>query len=236
MATYNGERFLRCQLDSILSCLTPNDELVVSDDGSTDGTLEILKRYADTSSVPIHIIEGPHRGVVANFGNALAHAKGDIVFLSDQDDVWHEDKVVRVLAAFSDSSCSVVVHDARIVDSEQKATGETLFQRRHSRPGFLKNIVKNSYVGCCMAMKRNLLQAIMPIPENIEMHDWWIGLVSEMVGSSTFIDDQLIDYRRHSNNVSRMSHYPICKMVAIRWVMLRELAKRRRILRAGESK
>lgn len=135
MATYNGERYIRQQLDSILACLSAGDELVVSDDGSTDGTLGILASYAGRSTVGIRVIDGPHRGVIANFDNALRNAKGDFIFLSDQDDVWHPDKVEKVMAAFAKSDCGIVVHDARLVDGGGKPLGETLYERRQSKPG-----------------------------------------------------------------------------------------------------
>lgn len=234
MATYNGEKYIQQQLDSILACLSVDDELVVSDDGSTDGTAGILESYAQNSLTPIHIINGPRRGVIANFNNALMQAKGDYIFLSDQDDIWNQDKVEKVTSAFRDNDCTVVVHDARIVDAQCIPIGQTLFEYRHSGPGFIKNIIKNSYVGCCMAIRRDLLSVILPLPENVEMHDWWIGLISELYGRSVFINDKLIDYRRHSDNTSSMNHYPIPKMLAIRAVMFAQLVKRNWTLKVGD--
>ena len=84
-----------------------------------------------------------------------------------------------------------------------------------------------------MALQRDLVARVLPIPENVEMHDWWIGMVSDMTSRSVFINEQLIDYRRHGCNTSRMHHYPIPKMVSIRVVMLAELLKRRMTLKAG---
>ena len=233
MATYNGEKYIRQQLDSILACLSPGDEIIVSDDGSNDGTLDILQSYAENSLINISVIDGPKRGVIANFGNALKDAKGEVIFLSDQDDVWHPNKVDRVIRAFAENDCSIIVHDARLVDAAGRPLGKTLYELRQSRPGFIKNAIKNSYVGCCMAMRRELLSAILPLPEDVEMHDWWIGLVSDATSKSVFIDDQLIDYRRHDSNASKMNHYPVPKMIAIRIVMLRELSLRLRRLEAG---
>lgn len=234
MATYNGEKYIQQQLDSILACLSANDELIVSDDGSTDGTIAILESYARNNADQIHIISGPQRGVIANFNNALKHAKGDYIFLSDQDDIWKKDKVEKVISAFNEHDCTVVVHDARIVDAQCNPIGQTLFEYRQSGPGFFKNVIKNSYVGCCMAIRRDLLSAILPLPENVEMHDWWIGLISELRGRSIFIDDKLIDYRRHGDNASSMNHYPIQKMLAIRFVLLAQLAKRGWALMDGD--
>lgn len=230
MATYNGERYLRQQLDSILACLSKEDELVVSDDGSTDATLDILYDYAKKSHIRLRIFDGPHRGVITNFNNALENAEGSIIFFSDQDDIWHPDKVEKVMETFLSSNCSVVVHNARLDGSNGEPLGKTLYESRQSRPGFIKNFIKNSYVGCCMALRCSLLPVVLPLPENVEMHDWWIGLVSDIVSKSVFIEDPLIDYRRHSGNVSRMTHYSVPKMFQIRMTLICELVKREKEL------
>lgn len=226
MATYNGELYIRQQLDSILLCLGERDELVVSDDGSTDATIEIVKSYVFKDR-RVKLVNGPHRGVVANFSSLISLAKGDLIFLADQDDIWRADKVSTVKAAFETEGATLVTHNARIVDSEGVPNGDSLFNLRGSRAGLLKNIVKNSYVGCCMAFKSGLVNSILPIPDNVEMHDWWIGLVGEMVSRPVFIDDELIDYRRHSANVSQMHHHPLPRMVANRGVLVAEMARRR---------
>lgn len=225
VATFDGEKYINEQLDSILANIGPTDEVIVSDDGSCDGTADILSGYAE-SDRRIRVLNGPQRGVIANFANAIARANGAFIFLSDQDDVWRADKVAKVLNAFESKQCDLVVHNARLIDANGRRTGDTLFDLRESRSGFFKNVVKNSYVGCCMAFSRDLLPAIMPIPENVEMHDWWIGLVAELRFRPVFINDELIEYRRHSDNVSPMHHYGIGKMVANRFTLLKELRKR----------
>ncbi len=232
VTTYNGEKYLEDQMRSILACLSDDDEIIVSDDGSTDSTLEIIASY-ETRYPNLRLVEGPHRGLIANFSHALNLAKGEIVFLSDQDDVWHANKVQKVKSAFNDNACGVVVHNARLVDSDGTPTGETLFELRQSKPGLFKNLVKNSYVGCCMAVRRDLLKTALPVPENIEMHDWWIGLISDSVSKSVFIDDILLDYRRHGTNSSSMSHHPIPKMISNRLVMMQELHDRLSMCKRG---
>lgn len=144
-----------------------------------------------------------------------------MVFLSDQDDVWHIDRVQKVLEAFSSTHCDVVVHDAQLVDANGIPMGETLYGLRHSK----SELVKNSYVGCCMALRRDLLSTALPIPEHIEMHDWWIGLIADSTAKTCFIDSILLNYRRHDSNMSGMSHYPLAKMIRNRAVMLAELVK-----------
>ena len=228
VATYNGEDFLREQIDSILTNLPEDAEVVISDDGSTDGTLAILGEYAETDSRVI-VINGPGHGVIKNFENAISHSRGDYIFLSDQDDIWASDKVDTVMKAFNESDCLLVMHDAVLVDSDNHGIGETLYGLRGSRSGFLKNLGKNSFVGCCMAFRATLIGTILPIPADVEMHDWWIGLVAETKGKTCFIPNRLIRYRRHGRNVSGMNHYPIPKMVANRLRLIVELLARKAV-------
>lgn len=232
VTTYNGEKYIEQQIRSIMACISSFDEVIVSDDGSEDSTLDILsllqREYANLKTV-----NGPRRGLIANFGHALSLASGDIVFLSDQDDIWHSDKVSKVMAAFETGDFGVIVHNARLVDSCGNPMGESLYDLRQSGAGLLKNLVKNSYVGCCMAIRRDLLPAVLPIPENIEMHDWWIGLLSESLSNTKFINDILLDYRRHGSNSSSLDHYPLPKMISNRVVIACELFKRIWSLKRG---
>lgn len=225
MATFNGENYLREQLDSILMAISDSDELIVSDDGSVDSTRDILSEYEERSP-NIRIFDGPREGVVANFENAILHSSGDVIFLSDQDDFWYADKVERVLEARQCSGANVIVHDACLVNENGAPMGATMFGLRNSRAGLIKNLVKNSFVGCCMAIDKEVFEAALPIPRNVEMHDWWIGLVSELWFQTTFIDDVLIDYRRHGQNVSSLSHYRLPRMVKNRCDLINELIKR----------
>lgn len=226
LATYNGEEFLREQIDSILHCLHPSDELVISDDCSTDGTIEIINEYL-AQDRRIRFVGSCQNGVIGNFEKAISASKGEIIFLSDQDDIWEENKVQAVVDGFySDPEIMVVTHDANLIDQNGDDMGVSLFELRGSRSGFLKNIIKNSYVGCCMAFRRELLECAMPIPRNIEMHDWWIGLWGEMVGKTLFLSEPLIRYRRHAANVSSLNHYPLIKMLSNRIGLLEELLKR----------
>ena len=227
MATYNGEKFIQEQIDSIIRNISENDEIIISDDGSTDATLDILHRYAEQYN-NIHFIQGPGKGVVKNFEFAINQAKGEFIFLTDQDDIWEINKVEKVLDCFDKKNCKVVVHDATIIDGNGKLLKESFFAYRGSKAGVIKNFVKNSYVGCCMAFKKEILADVLPIPNQIEMHDWWIGMISETEHGSVFIDDSLIRYRRHGNNVSRMYHYPLKKMIEIRMYLAKELIKRKR--------
>ena len=225
MATYNGEKYIKEQIETILVNLSEGDELIVSDDGSTDGTRDIVQQYSK-SDARIRLVDGPRRGVIANFENAICHAKGDFIYLADQDDLWDAKKVEKVQACFEKRTCMLVIHDADIIDGEGKCVEASFFQRRGSKPGVLKNIIKNSYIGCCMAFRREVLERVLPIPKNIEMHDQWIGVLAETMGEAVFLDEVLFHYRRHGDNVSSFTHYPVPKMIRNRVVFVTELSKR----------
>ena len=226
MATYNGEQYIEEQLDSIISCLNREDELVISDDGSKDGTIQIIEKYKERFP-NIKFLKGPQLGVIKNFENAITHAKGDIIFLSDQDDIWERNKVEVVRKAFLyNPNTKVILHNALIVNGKGETTGLTFFDFRKSARGLLRNLYKNSYIGCCMAFLSPFREAFLPFPDNIEMHDWWIGLVAERESASLLIEDCLIRYRRHDKNVSAMAHHPIPKMIKNRIILTKALLKR----------
>lgn len=199
MATYNGEKYLREQVDSILAQLGENDELVVSDDGSTDSTIDILKSYND-SRIKILKNKGNH-GVNGNFENALSHANGDYIFLSDQDDVWLHDKVKECLKELANNDC--IVHDAIVADSELNIISNSFFIDRNSGSGFWKNLYKNSYLGCCMAFRKEVLKYAFPYPDNLPIfQEGWVAMLAELNGKVSFVKFKGILFRRHFSNAS----------------------------------
>ena len=214
MISYQGAKYIEEQLDSILVTLGPEDEVIVSDDGSTDGTREILARYQQQDA-RVRMIDGPKAGVKANVENALRACEGAYIFLADQDDIWMPEKVEKVMAAFEQDGVGLVVHDAIVTDGTcQAVILESFYNLKGSGAGVLKNIWRNTYIGCCMAFKRELLEEVLPIPNYIEMHDQWIGVINDQLKRGTkFIPDKLIKYRRHGNNASGMSHYGIMRMI-----------------------
>ena len=224
LASFNGEKYIAKQLESILPQLAPSDEVVISDDGSTDGTLEIARNIKDKR---IKIFERPKNGVKQNFGNAISKCSGKYIFLADQDDIWLPDKVSEVLKVFESQKCKCVVHDAEVFDSEtNKIVIKSFFKWRGSRAGIWKNIWKNSYIGCCMAFNASMKEYILPIPNDIEMHDQWIGVLCEKYGKSVFLDKVLLRYRRHSENQTKMNHYGIKKMLSNRTVFIKRMGSK----------
>lgn len=212
MATYNGEKYIKEQINSILINLEQNDELIISDDGSKDNTRNIIQNIQKNDS-RVKLFDGPKKGVKQNFANAIEKCNGEYIFLSDQDDVWNVKKVEKVLKVFKEKGITLVIHNCEIVNENLEKTDKTFFEFRNSGKGVIKNIWKNTYIGCCMAFKSEIKDKILPIPNDIEMHDQWIGILNEKYGKSYFLDDCLIKYRRHGNNVSQMKHYGVGKMI-----------------------
>ena len=222
MATYNGEKYLKDQLDSILKQIQSSDEVIISDDGSSDSTRDIIEEFQKEYK-NIYLVDGSKRGVQKNFENALKHAKGDILFLSDQDDIWVEGKVDRVLKEFENKNTLCVVHDAEIVDSNLNRVQDSFFKLKNGKPGLLHNLYKNAFIGCCMAFRKSVFEKSYPFPDHIEMHDWWIGLVAECMGNTVFIYEPYLKYRRHSDNASSLHHYPLKKMIFNRLYFIEQL-------------
>lgn len=228
MVTYNGDVYLHEQMDSILAQLGEQDELVVSDDGSKDHTVSILREYQKKDS-RIRLLQGPGKGVKCNVAHALQNTRGHYIFLADQDDIWLPGKVEQVLRAFERQKVVIVIHDARVFTGGEPSEiiMESFFAFRGAKPGVLKNIIKNSYIGCCMAFREELLEVILPIPEQIEMHDQWIGVLGDYyMGKSCFLPEPLLLYRRHEKNQSAMTHYGFGKMLRNRLVFLQCFSRR----------
>jgi cellulose synthase/poly-beta-1,6-N-acetylglucosamine synthase-like glycosyltransferase len=197
MATKNGEAFLREQLASILQQLSVGDEVVISDDSSTDATLAIIEDCRDPR---IRVIKSTERGLLSNFENGLLHARGEFVFLADQDDVWLPHKVSTILGHLQDHE--LVVCDCTVTNSRLEVQVPSFFQWNQSKPGVIKNWWRNSYMGCCMAFHRGILKKALPFPKGVPIHDQWLGLIAELFFSVAFIKEPLVLHRRHESNAS----------------------------------
>ena len=235
MASYNGEIYIKKQIESILKNLGKNDELIISDDGSSDSTIEIIRSFGDSR---IKLIEGPHNGLVKNFENAVKHCTGDIIFLCDQDDVWYDDKVKKVCDMFAKTNHILIEHNAIVKDGNGNVLFPSFFAHRRVRTGVLKNMIRNTYHGCLIAFRAELKDAMFPFPEKGCLHDQWIGLVAEMNGTTMFFDKILMDYRRHSGNASSFEHLPVFRQItdriALTWnVMKYKINKRRKKKTSG---
>lgn len=222
MATYNGEKYIKKQLESILPQLREDDEVIISDDSSTDETVKIIKSYSDKRIV---ILENQKfKSPIFNFENALKHASGEIIILADQDDIWRDNKIEIIKAYMQDYD--LVLSDADIIDDNDQILQESFYKINGSRGTFVKNIIKNSYLGCTMAFNQKILGKALPFPKDLPMHDWWIGLIGELYGKIYFMEDKLISYRRHESNVSSTggkSKYSLVQKILFRFTIIKNL-------------
>lgn len=200
------------------------DEIIISDDHSSDNTIPIIKKMIPNAI----IIYNDKKGVVSNFENAIKNSNGKYIFLCDQDDIWQENKIEKILSLLH--KYSLIVHNANIIDKNSKIiTDETFFTLRNSRKGIIRNLIKSTYLGCCMAFTREVAKLSLPFPKKIEMHDRWLGLIGEICGKVYFLNDTLISYRRHENNTSsgfNKSKYSKIKQFSIRFYIMKEFLKR----------
>jgi glycosyltransferase involved in cell wall biosynthesis len=226
MAACNGATYIAEQVQSITCQLSCEDELIISVDPSEDDTMVVAQTLASADK-RIKLLEGPGKGVVANFEQCFGAAKGDYIFPSDDDDVWHQDKIKLMLDALNTSGAMMAIHDAELVDEHLDTIAASYFAIRGSKPGILPNILKNSYMGCCMLFRRSLLDYALPFPANIPMHDQWLGLLAEMHGKVSFVQRQLIKYRRHGKNATSLSHSSALRMFIWRIILISQLLRRK---------
>lgn len=201
IATYNGARYIREQLESILSQLGEDDEVIVSDDASTDDTVAIIESFRDKRVRILHHTpyaqsRFPLDKSTHNFENALREAKGDYIFLSDQDDVWLPNKVSSMLEALQ--TADLAVHDCQVVDSNLQLIRPSYFDYIHVHKDVLYNIWRSSCPGCCMAFRRSVGQIALPFPPSFVAHDQWLVIVANLRGKVTIVPQPLILYRKHS--------------------------------------
>ena len=210
LCTYNGERFLQEQLDSIAMQTRMPDEVVVGDDGSSDSTLSILERWKQ--SVPFSVrIERNERnlGFAKNFESTLSRCTGDVVFLCDQDDVWLPNRVERMTEALEqDAAVGIVICGVDLIDQEGKAMSDEASRvYRMSYPDdtsvyYLEYALKHpSRAGCMMAVRRSVLEKVYPLPDGWS-HDVWLFSMAPLYCEIQTIPDVLMHFRRHGNNAS----------------------------------
>ena len=226
MATYNGEKYIAKQLESILGQISKEDEIIVSDDQSSDTTMEIIKEFND-SRIKIFSNNSTH-GFTPNFQNALKRAGGDIIFLSDQDDVWLPNKVEKTLQKLK--YCDLAISDCTVVDGNGDRISDSRFAELNVRGTKIEHLIKSKYLGCCMAFSSLLIPYILPFPNRYDLieHDIWIAAVGFTFFKVGIIREPLIEYRRHGNNVSDGGFgkgYSLPKKIEKRVYRLSKLAK-----------
>lgn len=226
IASYNGQKWIELQIRSVLLQLDESDEVVIVDDASTDQTLEVISSISDTR---IRIFHNEHNlGVIKTFEKSILLARGQIIFLCDQDDVWHQDKISIFIQAFKQHpETTLILSDAHIIDAAGSVTEKSYFNLRGGfKFGVSRNVIKNNFLGCTMAFKSSLSELFLPFPNNIPMHDMWIGIMNEIYGKTLFLDTPLIGYRRHNWNATTLTRKSVWQIIAWRLILVSSLLNR----------
>lgn len=208
MGTYNGARHVGAQLASLAAQTRLADELLVYDDGSADDTVAVVRRFAALARFPVRVTVNPSNvGAVANFGQAIAAAGGDVILLADQDDVWRPEKLARIEAVFAERpEAGATFSDADVFSTTPEQPLHRLWeavefdatmQRQFSRGEGWRALLKwNVITGATLAFRASLRELVLPIPAGW-MHDGWIGLLAAATGECVAIPESLIAYRQH---------------------------------------
>lgn len=201
MAAYNGEKVISRQISSILVQLSKTDELIIVDDCSSDNTCSVINMFNDDR---IKLFKNTcNLGVNKSFEKALLKAKGEIVFLSDQDDEWLPNKKEVVLKYFEKNDCDVLQHDACVIDEDGRVINPSFFSwRKWCTPNVILNFIRDTHLGCCMAFRRTVIKDCMPIT-SVPYHDKWIGIIAPILGyKERYVNDVLIKYTRCSKSTT----------------------------------
>lgn len=211
LASFNGELFIKEQITSILMQLSVDDILVVTDDNSSDSTATIVKDIGDSRIILIRNFE--RIGYVKNFERGLSYlinykdTSVDIIFLSDQDDLWELNKVEKVVSVFSeDASVSFVYHKLCYVNRDLVPLLENPIQECNYDKLFLfRSIIRPFGFGCGMAFRIDVLRKSIPFPEFVYTHDHWIELMGYFSGRCVILDECLIKYRRQLSSLTEIT-------------------------------
>lgn len=220
LATYNGEKYIRKQLDSLLENTYRDIYVEVCDDGSTDGTLEIVREYVEKyDCIGLHENES-NLGYVMNFMEGIRRSRSPYIMLCDQDDIWHGDKIEktyeRMLRLESETGKDVplmVFTDAMSFDSE---SGEELGAFHKSNHLDVKKVdtahllMENKCIGCTVMLNASIRGYLKELPDEIRVHDWWLALICSHFGKISYLEETTLHYRQHSGNMiggSGFGHY-----------------------------
>ncbi len=213
LCTYNGEQFLKKQLETILQQTVSVDEIVICDDGSTDGTISIIESFQQTAKIPIRFyVNKSNVGTSKNFEQCVKHCKGQFIFLADQDDLWKKNKVETILSLFEQHpNWNAVFSNAQIIDQSGKPKGSTSFEeieftpelQEHWKNGHAFEILLRGYVvtGATLAIRREIVDKVFPTPLLVKelIHDGWIAMYLSIYQQIGFTNECLIDYRTHAS-------------------------------------
>lgn len=208
LATYNGEKYLAEQIESILNQTYKDINLIISDDNSSDSSLKIIEEYAKKDDRIKVFKQEKNLGIISNFEFLISKVNSKYFMFSDQDDIWNENKVEISLKKIIDTDSDIVFTDLLVVDNKLNVLYNSYWELK----GFKNKILKfnsfealylNNYVtGCTMLMKREIISKVLPLPKNSKyvLHDYWIALITSQTGKVEFLNEPTIKYRQHKNN------------------------------------
>lgn len=211
LASYNGEKYIAEQIESIISQSFSDWNLIIQDDCSADKTIEIVRVYAKKYpyKISVHINEKPSGSAKANFFSMLRRVKNDYVMFCDQDDVWNKDKIEITFkkmreAENENNRIPVLVHsDLKVADCNLKTLHKSFVKYQGLNPNYNtinKLVVQNNVTGCTVMINKFLVDLLTAETEGALMHDWWLALVAGSFGKIAFCPEQLVLYRQHGNN------------------------------------
>lgn len=213
MTTYNGEKYVERQLETILAQTLPADEIIICDDGSRDRTVEIIQTFIKNNQTDhIRLVQNENNlGYVKNFYKAISLTKGDYIFLADQDDEWHPNKIERTLEVLQSENAEVVCTNCYLIDEKSKVISNSSWYDRNpfidsvtqvvSPISFYELVIGNIAQGCTYCFTKEVKTGYLMVNSDHLIHDHQIMFVAALLGKAYFLDEALIDYRLHGNNM-----------------------------------
>ena len=208
LATYNGEKYIKEQIESILNQTYTNIRIIISDDCSKDGTREVLKQYENNEKIEIYYQEN-NLGYVRNFEFLLNKVENNLYMLCDQDDVWKKEKIEKTVEKLEKENLDLVFGDLQVVDENLNTIHNSYNAYMHLNHKIKKyhkdyrlQYLYNCMTGCTMLSKKEFLKEILPLPKNSKymIHDYWIGLIVSLKGKVGYLETPYILYRQHGKN------------------------------------
>lgn len=221
MTTFNGEDFIREQIESILDQSPAPLEIIVADDGSSDATTAVVRSLAADSTISVRLIGGDHVGLRGNVERAIAACRGDVIALADQDDVWQPGRLAAITEAFLSDAVSLWFSDAELIDHSGSPIGRTVFHavgvdearrvRIESGRGLAQLLHGMTVTGSTMAFRAALRPIALPLPpvldgdDHLFLHDGWIAVLASLRGRTVIDPRRLTLYRQHAGQVTNMT-------------------------------
>ncbi len=231
MAAYNGEKYISEQIESVLTQTYKDFCIYIHDDGSKDNTVKIIQKYERDNPGKIVLMDGMVQGgAKMNFIYMLKNVEADVYMFCDQDDVWINDKIEKLVIKFEDNAKNMpmlVYTDLKYVDKDLNIIKNSYFEymEKNPRKDSVQDVLKkNLFVGCTLMFNRQLREMAIKYKDinNIQMHDWWLGLIATVKGRVYFINEQMVMYRQHDSNVTGMKNHGRASGIFSRWINVKK--------------